>query len=208
MSVKRIGMFGGAFDPPHQTHAALIEAAVDQLQLDEVKVIPTGDAWHKTRKLTLAAHRLAMARLAFAHLAHVTVDSRETLRSGPSYTVDTLLELQGENQGAELFLIIGGDQAQALPQWHQSEVIRQLAIICVAERADSTGTSPPFYAKSLPNQHLNHPPSHASRVLKMPLSAISASTIRALVADHQDVVSLVGEPVARYIAFHHLYQTA
>jgi nicotinate-nucleotide adenylyltransferase len=201
-------MFGGSFDPPHQTHAALIEAAADQLQLDEVKVIPTGDAWHKTRKLTSAAHRLAMARLAFGHLAHVTVDSRETLRSGPSYSVDTLREIKAENPDAELFLIMGGDQARALPHWHQSEVIRQLAIICVAERADSTGTLPPFYAKSLPNQHLNHPPSHASRVLKMPLSATSASTIRAFVADHQDVVPLVGEPVARYIALHHLYQTA
>ena len=208
MSAKRIGMFGGAFDPPHQTHAALIEEAVGQLQLDEIKVIPTGDAWHKTRKLTPAADRLAMAHLAFGRMPHVTLDDRETQRSGPSYTVDTLRELQGENQGAQLFLVIGGDQDRALPQWHQSEAIRELAIICVAERTDSTGTSTPFDAESSPNQHSNHPNSHATRVLKMPLSATSASTIRALVANHQDVVPLVGEPVARYIALHHLYQTA
>ena len=208
MTVKRIGMFGGSFDPPHQTHAALIEAAVNQLQLDEIKVIPTGEAWHKSRQLTPAVHRLAMARLAFAHLANVTVDDRETLRSGPSYTVDTLRDIKYENPEAELFLVIGGDQARALPQWHQSGLIRQFATICVAERADSTGTSTRFDAPRSPKQHLNPPPGQTLRFLKMPLSATSASTIRALIANHQNVVPLVGEPVARYIALHHLYQTA
>ncbi len=197
-------MFGGAFDPPHQTHAALIETALAQLRLDEIKVVPTGDAWHKTRALSPAADRLAMARLAFGHLSRVTVDDRETRRLGPSYSVDTLRELQAENPGAQLFLIVGGDQAQALPQWHQYAEIRQLATISVAERVDSTGTSIPFNAQNTPNVFADP----LLTVLKMPLSDTSASAIRALAARHQDVVPLVCEPVARYIALHHLYQTA
>jgi nicotinate-nucleotide adenylyltransferase len=201
LSGLRIGVFGGAFDPPHQTHAALVEVAVAQLHLDQIKLIPTGDAWHKSRPLTAAAHRLAMAHLAFAALPRVVVDDRETRRSGPSYTVDTLRELKAENLAAQLFLIIGGDQAQALAGWHQSEQIRQLATICVAERAGLTGANALFDAQNTsstpPLQRLN-----------LPLSATSATQIRALVAQGQDVRALVGEPVARYIALHHLYQTA
>ena len=57
---KRIGVFGGAFDPPHAAHVALAQAAVADLQLDELRVVPTGQAWHKTRPLSAAHHRLAM----------------------------------------------------------------------------------------------------------------------------------------------------
>ena len=67
----RVGMFGGAFDPPHRAHAALVAAALDQLQLDRLHVLPTGEAWHKARGLSSAAHRLAMARLAFEGDARV-----------------------------------------------------------------------------------------------------------------------------------------
>ena len=87
---KRIGVFGGAFDPPHLAHMALVKTAVADLQLDELRVIPTGQAWHKPRALSPAHHRLAMAQLAFADLPNVLVDPRETQRVGPSYTVDTL----------------------------------------------------------------------------------------------------------------------
>jgi len=61
-SVQRLGVFGGAFDPPHLAHVALVEAAIVQLQLDQVRVLPTGQAWHKPRQLSDAKHRLAMTR--------------------------------------------------------------------------------------------------------------------------------------------------
>ena len=62
--MKRVGVFGGAFDPPHLAHVALARAAVEQLQLDELRIFPTGDAWHKATVLSPAEHRLAMARIA------------------------------------------------------------------------------------------------------------------------------------------------
>ena len=92
--VNRLGVFGGAFDPPHLAHVALVEAAVAALQLDQVRVLPTGLAWHKTRTLSEAHHRLAMTRLAYQHLPQVVVDDREIRRSGASYTVDTLRGLR------------------------------------------------------------------------------------------------------------------
>ena len=77
--VQRVGVFGGAFDPPHLAHVALVEAAIAQLQLQQVHVLPTGEAWHKPRQLSEAAHRVAMTRLAFAHVPAVLVDEREIL---------------------------------------------------------------------------------------------------------------------------------
>ena len=65
---RRVGVFGGAFDPPHLAHVALARAAIEQLDLDELRVFPTGQAWHKARVLTAADHRRAMAELAFANL--------------------------------------------------------------------------------------------------------------------------------------------
>ena len=215
---KRIGVFGGAFDPPHNTHAALIELALAQLQLDQLRVIPTGQAWHKARPLSPVADRLAMAGLAFSTIPGVVVDARETRRAGPSYTVDTLRELHQENPDAELVLLIGGDQARALPTWHRWHEILQTATICVADRVDQTragGTFDPLNqanaVKSGPEGLSDGPsgaPSGARFLrLQMPLSPVSASGIRARVAAHQSIESLVCEPVARYIVDHHLFQT-
>lgn len=197
---RRIGVFGGAFDPPHAAHVALVRAALADLQLDELRVIPTGQAWHKSRVLSPAHHRLAMAQLAFSDMSRVVVDPCETRRPGPSYTVDTLRELKAQWPQAELFLLIGEDQARALPTWHAWQEVLQLAIICVAEREDLTGIAPRFTA----------PQSHESRFRRLPVSAmpVSATDIRARIAAHLCVVPLVFTPVARYIDDHHLYQTA
>ena len=211
---KRIGVFGGAFDPPHNTHAALIELALAQLQLAQLRVIPTGQAWHKARPLSPVADRLAMAELAFSKIPGVVVDARETQRAGPSYTVDTLQELRQENPDAQLLLLIGGDQARALPTWHRWHEILQYATICVADRADQTragGTFDPLKqantVKSLSESLPDGPPGARFLRLQMPLSPVSASSIRARVAARQSIESLVCEPVARYIVDHHLFQT-
>ena len=197
--LQRVGVFGGAFDPPHMAHAALVQTALTDLQLDELLVIPTGQAWHKSRTLTPAHHRLTMAELAFSHLPRVRVEALETLRPGPSYTVDTLRELKAQIPHAELFLIMGEDQARSLTTWHEWQAILQLAIISVAVREDLTGVKPLF----------TPPKSYESRFrrLQTPAMPVSATDIRARIATHQCVSSLVFEPVARYIDDHHLYQT-
>jgi len=196
----RMGVLGGAFDPPHCGHIAMAQAALAQLQLDELRIIPTGQAWHKAGQLTPAVHRLAMAQLAFAHLGPVVVDPRETQRSGPSYTVDTLQALKAEFAGTQFYLILGEDQAQAFTTWHRWEEIAQLAIICVAARAGFDGNA----------VHLNTSAAASLKfaLLEMPLVDVSSTEIRRQVANHQNVAPLVFEPVARYIAHHHLYQTA
>ncbi len=197
--LHRVGIFGGAFDPPHVAHVALAQAAVGLLKLDQLRIFPTGHAWHKARSLTSAHHRLAMAELAFSDLPRVIVDPREILRPGPTYTVDTLRELRGEYPKAELFLLLGEDQARELQGWREWLEILRLAIICVAEREDSMGASPEFIA----------PKAYETRFrrLHLPALPVSATDIRARIAAHLCVAPLVSEPVARYIDDHHLYQT-
>ncbi len=195
----RIGVFGGAFDPPHRGHVALAVTAIAQLRLDRLLVIPTGQAWHKSRPLSPAHHRLAMAALAFEDMPEVRVDARETRRQGASYTVDTLSELRAENPGAVFHLLIGEDQARALHTWHSWERLPSLAIICVAARADSTGAKGQVDALSAKIPGLT--------ALNMPPEAASATEIRQRVALGESIAPLVFEPVARYIDQHFLYRS-
>ena len=198
----RIGVFGGAFDPPHVAHVALARAAVEQLGLDQLRVFPTGDAWHKPQPLSAASHRLAMAHLAFEGLERVCVDEREIQRAGPTYTVDTLRALQAEHPGAQLSLILGEDQARALPSWHQWQEILKLAIICVATRhstVDRVDELPAFL--EVPGGL----PGRFQRLMLEPMN-VGSTWIRALVAASQAIAPLVPESVARYIYLHHLYQ--
>ncbi len=197
----RIGVFGGAFDPPHLAHVALVRSAIEALQLDEVRVLPTGQAWHRQGRLTDAVHRLAMARLAFAGLKQVVVDDREIRRTGPSYTVDTLTEIAAEQPKAQLFLLIGDDQRRSLPAWHRIGEIAQLAIICAAARDPQVAA---WHAGQSDDAHVSGPD---IQPLPMPLMPISASDIRERLSRQADVATLVAPAVERYIHEHHLYST-
>ncbi|TFZ08157.1 nicotinate (nicotinamide) nucleotide adenylyltransferase [Ramlibacter humi] len=198
MSAPRIGIFGGAFDPPHVAHVALARAAITQLGLDELRVLPTGQAWHKSRTLTGGEQRLAMAREAFGELPRATVDDRELRREGPTYTVDTLRELRAEHPRAELVLVIGADQAEALKTWRESGEIVKLATIAVAARARPDPDAPPFDATTLPA-------GGRFVAVELPPMPVSATLIRGRVAAGQGIGQLVPPGVASYIARHHLY---
>ncbi|MDA7418192.1 nicotinate (nicotinamide) nucleotide adenylyltransferase [Xenophilus arseniciresistens] len=198
--MPRVGMFGGSFDPPHLTHVALARAALAQAGLQSLHVMPTGQAWHKARQPSAAAHRLAMARLAFADVPGVQVDDRETRREGPTYTLDTLRELQREHPGARLVLLIGTDQAAALPSWHGWQQIVSMATVLVATRAGLPSLDP----RTLPGL----PAGASFETLALSPADTSATDIRARAARGEDISALVPPAVARYIDQHQLYRTA
>lgn len=198
---RRIGVFGGAFDPPHLGHLTLVRSAIEALQLDEVRVLPTGQAWHRARPLTDAVHRMAMTRLTFSQLPQARVDDREIRRDGPTYTVDTLAELAAEHPGSQLYLLIGDDQRRSLPGWHRIDQIQRLAIICAAARDPQVAS-----------WHADPPETDASpgpeiQPLPMPLMPISATDIRERLSCHAGIATLVVPAVERYIHEHHLYST-
>ena len=193
-SPQRVGMFGGAFDPPHKAHELMARAAVEQLGLDRLYVFPTGQAWHKDRSLSPAEHRLAMAKLAFGPLPAVQVDERELERTGPTYSIDTLRELQAQHPGAQLFLLMGEDQAASFSRWHAWEDIARLAILAVAGRGSGEGLQA---LRALPGVRL--------RRLDLPQMPESATHIRALQTAGRDISELVDPAVARYIASQPIY---
>lgn len=199
-----MGVFGGAFDPPHLAHHALAQAAVAQFQLNQLLIMPTGQAWHKSRELTGSEHRLAMARLAFADLPQVQVDARETQRTGPTYTFDTLTKLRQEHPHAELFLFIGSDQARAFHTWHQWQGILKLATVVEARREAATGAEGSEAA-----QWHNTPQEKpvVSAVLQMPNMPCNATDIRASIAQGQPITEWLSPSVWHYIQQHRLYQT-
>jgi nicotinate-nucleotide adenylyltransferase len=197
LKLKRVGILGGAFDPPHLAHVAMAMAAIEQYQLDELRIIPTGDAWHKPRNLSPGAVRLEMARLAFADLQGAVVDDIEIKRQGPSFTFETLRALQSQFPESQFFLFVGEDQGKALGTWREIVEIAQRAIICVAERETPEPTGPDAPTHDIPTQ-----------TLKLPPLPHSATEVRTRVAHGQPIDALVPKAVALYIDSHHLYQLA
>jgi nicotinate-nucleotide adenylyltransferase len=175
----------------------MAEAAMAQFQLDELRIIPTGDAWHKPRTLSEGVRRFEMAQLAFGHLPRVKVDDIELKRQGPSFTVETLRDLQLQLPEAQFFLFVGEDQGKALGTWHEIKEISQRAIICVAERETPDSTGPDASSHDIPTQ-----------TLKLSPLPHSATEVRTRVAHGLPIGALVPKAVALYIDRHHLYQLA
>ena len=199
---KRLGIFGGSFDPPHIAHLALAKHAIEQFHLNELRIIPTGDAWHKTRTLTASPHRLAMTRLAFAEVPQAVVDPREIDREGATYTFDTLQELKAEQPEADLYLFIGADQANAFKTWHRWQEILSLATVVVADR--------PIGGQGGMASQWHNAVSPDVQRLDMPSLNVSATEIRAHVAhgahaDHK-MHAWLPAAVQHYIEKHSLYR--
>ena len=138
-----IGILGGTFDPPHAGHVAAAVAAHKQLGLDEVRVIPAGQAPLRTgAPVASAADRVTMCRLAFAEHPWAVIDERETLRSGTSWSVDTARELAREHPDALRIWILGADQLARLDRWKDVVELCGLVEFAVLSR-DNISTLPP-----------------------------------------------------------------
>ncbi len=193
--MKRIGLFGGTFDPVTRAHLALARAARDALALDEVRWIPAGQPWQKARAISDAAHREAMVRLAIEGEARMTLDRTELDRAGPSYMLDTVRELQAREPGAEWFLVVGQDQYAGLHTWHGWPELLSRVVLAVADRPG---------APAAVNEAVSR---CAHREVPLPLLDVSATDARRRAAEGQDISSLVPPQVARYIDSHRLYRS-
>ena len=131
---KRIGIYGGTFDPPHIGHKRALEIFKNKLSLDLIYVIPAKEPPHKDGVKYSDYHvRYEMADSFFSSEdGHVVVSDIEIKRGGKSYTSDTLSELSGEDR--ELYFLCGTDMFLSLPGWHKPEVVFSLAVIVCAGR--------------------------------------------------------------------------
>lgn len=138
----KAGLFGGTFDPPHVGHLIVAQDALIALQLDLIVFMPAATPPHKRdRRITPPQHRVRMLELAIAGNAAFTIDRTELDRPGPSWTVDTLRELQAREPDTDWTLLIGADQYVEFDTWKDPDAVRRLAGIGVMGRA-GTGFSP------------------------------------------------------------------
>ena len=193
-AAPRVGIFGGSFDPVHNAHVALARVALIELRLDELLWVPAGQPWQKRRHLTSAEDREAMLRLAIAGEPRFKLSRVELERQGPSYTIDTVRELQAARPGAQWFLIIGQDQYAGFHTWNGWQELLGLVTLAIADRPDARRTVDPQVQAA----------AHAA--VALPMMDVSSTDIRGRVTQGQRIADLVPEPVARYIARHHLYQ--
>jgi nicotinate-nucleotide adenylyltransferase len=180
---RRLGLFGGTFDPPHDGHVAVARDVADALSLDRVLWIPVGIPPHKDPAgITPGPIRLEMARAAAQADPRFQVTDLELRRRGPSYTVDTLRALARGYPGARLFLILGADQIRTFEHgWKEPLEVLRLATLVLMDRE---GDVAPAVAPDLPGM---------DRALHVPVTRmdVSSTAVRARVAAGQVVADLV-----------------
>jgi nicotinate-nucleotide adenylyltransferase len=196
---RRIGIFGGTFDPVHNGHLYIANALRAALDLERVVWVPAGRPPHKTGQIVSSDHdRLAMLNLALAGSAADQIDTIDIERSGPSYTADTLDILAECLAPARLVFLMGEDSLRDLPTWHNPDRLLEAAELAVAARPEVDAD-----IDSIAWQV----PAVKGRVHLVPTKeiAISSSEIRRRVGEHQSIQGLVPAAVEAYIWDHGLY---
>jgi nicotinate-nucleotide adenylyltransferase len=183
----KIAIYGGTFDPIHHGHLILARQALEELNLDLVAFVPAAESPFKTNDRSApATDRLAMVRLAIGKEPGFMADSREIDRGGTSFSIDTVLAIRKEYPGAELYFLLGEDNADLLPEWHRFQELEKLVRFVVLSRTDK-------------------PPANQYPVIRRKFE-MSATEIRNRVANGRPITYLVPEAVLRYIELHNLYR--
>jgi nicotinate-nucleotide adenylyltransferase len=195
-----VGILGGTFNPPHIGHLVCGQEARGQLGLDRVVLMPVHAPPHKQVGEDPGPDvRAQLCRAAVAGEDGFEVSTLEIERGGPSYTVDTLRELHGSQEGDELTFIVGGDMASSLPSWREPEAVLELARLAVAEREE--------LRRQAIAERLGALRGAGERVIffTMPRLDISSSDVRARIAEGRPVRWLVPAGVAGEIERRGLY---
>ncbi|MCB9887100.1 MAG: nicotinate (nicotinamide) nucleotide adenylyltransferase [Planctomycetes bacterium] len=199
-----LAVLGGTFDPPHSSHARLAAAALAQLPIDRLLVIPAGDHPHKQdRGVTPAADRLAMCERAFADQPRVRVDAREIRRGGLSFTVDTLEELRREHPDRAIYFLIGSDNLPLLPTWYRHHRLLELATIVTYPRAGHPVAAADLDGLDLSDDEKEHLLEH---VLQLPADDVNSTALRRRLRAGDRSLAEIHPDVLTYIDHHGLYR--
>jgi nicotinate-nucleotide adenylyltransferase len=183
----RIGIYGGTFNPVHHGHLILARQALEEFKLDRLVFVPAAESPFKIQNHSApAGDRLAMLRLAITGEERFSVDPLEIERGGISYSIDTVKMFRNRDPGAELFFLVGEDNADRLTEWHRFEELKKLVYFVVLNRSED------FQSPEYP-------------VVQRRIE-ISSTEIRNRVANQESITYLVPESVKHYIEQHQLYQ--
>ena len=193
MVPRRIGLFGGSFDPVHSAHVMMARAALNELQLDRLFIIPATRSPFKPEQQPAPDEvRLAMLKAAFEEVAGCEIERLELEREGASYAIDTVRAFGERFPEAELFYLIGADHVPTLPQWREADALAQILTFVVFPRSGG------------PEVEL--PESFAGRCLEGELMDISSSDIRVRMREGKSVGHLVPSAVAAILSKKQIYQ--
>uniref|UniRef100_A0A7C2E2W3 Probable nicotinate-nucleotide adenylyltransferase n=1 Tax=Ammonifex degensii TaxID=42838 RepID=A0A7C2E2W3_9THEO len=198
----RIGLMGGTFDPIHYGHLVAAEDARFELGLEKVIFIPAGQPPHKPKeRVSAAAHRVAMVRLAIATNPYFELSTIEVERPGPSYTVDTVAAFREQYSAGELYFITGADAVAEILSWHKAEELLTLCQLVAVTR--------PGYVLEALRERLRGLDGYLwrrIRLLPVPGVAISSTALRERVREGRPIRYLLPEEVEAYIREQGLYR--
>jgi len=203
--MQRIGIVGGSFNPIHIAHLIIADRFVEQMQLDTCMFVPANQSPFKVGQGPNDAtpqDRLTMVRRAVEQNAMFSVSDAELSRGGVSYTIDTLRLLRAQYPAAEIFLLIGSDQAIEFVRWREWEQIVREAQLCIVRR--------PFLLTNEIEARTTELLTVDGRTpvwISAPLLEISSTEIRQRVAAGKTINYLTVKAVRDYIDLHGLYRT-
>ncbi|MGE6629228.1 nicotinate-nucleotide adenylyltransferase [Bacillus sp. NPDC077027] len=189
--MRKIGLFGGTFDPLHNGHLLMASEVRFQIGLDEIWFVPNQQPPHKSnRKQTSSAHRVNMVKAAIQSNPYFKLNLVEMEREGPSYTVDTVELLKKRYPDDEFFFIIGADMVEYLPKWHRIDDLLNMITFIGMKRPGFQGktTYPLLFAD-------------------VPAFDVSSTLVRQRMRAGEPVDYFIPEAVKSYMKEHHLYET-
>lgn len=189
--MKKVGILGGTFNPPHNGHLLIANEVLSDLQLDEIWFMPNHEPPHKKRPESVNdEERLKMLKLAIDGNPAFSIQAIELDREGPSYTVDTMKMIDTEHKDHQFYFIIGADMIEYLPKWHKIDELVNLV--------QFVGVQRPSYS---------HQTDYPVLYVDVPAFDVSSSMIRDRMKCGQTVRYLLPDPVIEYIEEKHLYGT-
>ena len=195
MAAQRIGLFGGSFDPVHLGHTMVARAALAELELEQLFIIPAAQSPFKPEQSPApAADRLAWLRLAFGDEPRCEIDAQEIERAGVSYTIDTVRDYAARFPEAELFYLIGADHVPTLPEWREAAALADAVTFVVVPRPGELETGVAEF-----------PLSFRGTVLRGKPAAISASDLRKRLRAGESIENFVPPAVAAALNVKHCY---
>lgn len=199
--MKKMGLFGGTFDPIHKGHISMALRLAETMDLDGVVLMPTFVPPHKIKEnMASAAHRLAMCRLAAEEHPRLCVSDLELQRGGASFTVDTLTALCEQYPDTRWHLLVGADMFTTLRTWHRFADIAQMAVLCTIAREGTDTERLTEYAAALQADGVD------CFVDVCPVEPYSSTQVRERITAGETVADLVGEKVDAYIRENGLYR--
>ena len=193
----RLGIYGGAFSPVHNSHVEMAVVFAEKCSLDKLLIIPTGDPPHKRTEGVRARQRYEMCRRAFAGIPGVEISNIEIKRVGKSYTADTLRELSSLSN--DIYMLVGSDKIPTLEKWyHAEEIFRLCTIVCVQRKGETTDV----FGKIA--EYKNKYDAKIE-ILDVDIEELSSKMIRELIAEGRPVDQYVPSGVCDFIKENGLY---